>query len=77
MRPIVSVILTSYNKPNFLKKAIDSVLSQTLQNFQLIIADDNSPNKNVWDVINSYNDSRIIIFVIKLLNIQCFIFIII
>lgn len=62
MRPIVSVILTSYNKPNFLKKAIDSVLSQTLQNFQLIIADDNSPNKNVWDVINSYNDSRIISF---------------
>jgi len=60
--PIVSVILTSYNKPKFLKKAIDSVLNQTYSNIQLIIADDNSPKKEVWEVINSYDDPRIISF---------------
>jgi spore maturation protein CgeD len=59
---VVSVILTSYNKPVYLKRAIESVLSQTYKNFELIIADDNSPNQEVWEVINSYNDSRIIKF---------------
>lgn len=58
----VSVILTSYNKPLLLKRAIDSVLSQTYKDFELIIADDNSPNEKVWDFIESYKDSRIISF---------------
>lgn len=58
----VSVILTSYNKPSFLERAIKSVLAQTYKDFQLIIAEDNSPNKNVWNVINSFKDSRIISF---------------
>lgn len=58
----ISVILTSYNKPVFLKKAIRSVLDQTFKNFQLVIADDNSPNSEVWNVINSFSDERIISF---------------
>jgi spore maturation protein CgeD len=33
MNPKVSVILTSYNKPAFLEKAIKSVLSQTYDNY--------------------------------------------
>jgi len=47
----VSVILTSYNKPAYLKKAIDSVLNQTYDMIHLIIAEDNSPNTEVYDVI--------------------------
>jgi len=62
MSATVSIILTSYNKPKFLKKAIDSVLGQTYKNLQLIIADDNSPDEEVWNVINSYTDSRIVSF---------------
>ena len=62
MTPNVSVILTSYNKPLYLKKAIDSVLNQTYEKLHLIIADDNSPNKEVWDVINSYSDPRVTAF---------------
>lgn len=58
----ISIILTSYNKPTFLKKAIESVLSQTFKNFELIVADDNSPNPEVWNVINSFSDKRIISF---------------
>lgn len=58
----VSVILTSYNKPELLKRAIDSVLSQTYDNFELVVADDNSPNKKVWELINSYDDHRIVSF---------------
>lgn len=55
MQPnLASVILTSYNQPAFLKRAIESVLSQTYDHFELIIADDNSPNKQVENVISEY-----------------------
>lgn len=59
---LASVVLTSYNKPVYLKRAIDSVLAQTYENFELIIADDNSPNEAVWELINKYDDPRIISF---------------
>ena len=38
--PKVSVILTTYNRPQFLQRAIDSVLAQTLKDIELIIIDD-------------------------------------
>jgi glycosyltransferase involved in cell wall biosynthesis len=38
----VSVILTLFNSKNFFKRAIDSVLSQTFTDFELIIVDDGS-----------------------------------
>lgn len=47
----VTVVLTSYNKPILLKKAIDSVLGQTYENIHLIIADDNSSDIGVAKVI--------------------------
>lgn len=54
----VSVILTSYNKPTYLDRAIKSVLAQTYSDYELIIADDNSPNKEVQVVINHYLDNE-------------------
>ena len=54
----VSVILTSYNKPRYIKLAIDSMLAQTYPNWELLIMDDNS-DKVVKDMILSYEDERI------------------
>jgi glycosyltransferase involved in cell wall biosynthesis len=54
----VSVILTSYNHASYLRDAIDSVLSQTYCDFELIIWDDASTDES-WLIINSYKDSRI------------------
>lgn len=54
----VSVIIPSYNHGKFLKKAIDSVLSQTYEEFELIILDDCSTD-NSAKIINSYRDKRI------------------
>ncbi|GAA3951402.1 glycosyltransferase family 2 protein [Hymenobacter algoricola] len=42
--PLVSVILPVYNAGEYLRPAIDSILSQTLQDFELIIVDDCSPD---------------------------------
>ena len=52
-QPLVSVLLTSYNRPQMIRRAIQSVLGQTYSNFELIILDDNS-NEETRTVIESY-----------------------
>ncbi len=56
--PKVSVILTSYNHDKYVREAIESVLNQTFQDFELIIWDDASVDDS-WEIIQSYNDPRI------------------
>lgn len=42
MNPIVSIILPTYNRSNYLERAIKSVLDQSFQEWELIIVDDAS-----------------------------------
>lgn len=59
--PSVSVIITSYNKENFIEKAIRSVLEQRYKNFQCIIVDDASTDATVDRIrqcLASINDDR-------------------
>lgn len=57
--PLVSIIITTYNRPDILPKTIESVLSQTFSNFELIIIDDCSEEPTKKCVL-SFNDERII-----------------
>ena len=41
--PKVSVILPTYDRPEYLRKAVDSVGSQTYENVELVVVDDHSP----------------------------------
>ncbi len=50
----VSVVLTSYNNAKYLTRAIESVINQTYDNFELIIADDNSSDQEVINIIEEY-----------------------
>lgn len=52
---MVSVIVPNYNHSNYLNQRIDSILSQTYQDFELIILDDCSTDDS-RDVINQYRN---------------------
>lgn len=57
-QPLVTVVMVSYNSELFIKEAIESVLCQSYQNFELVICDDASKD-NTWEIIQRYNDPRI------------------
>lgn len=57
-KPLVSVIMPAYNRKDIIKMAIDSVLNQTYENFELIIIDDCSTD-GTRDLLKNINDSRI------------------
>jgi len=52
----VDILLTSYNRYKYVSQAIESVLNQTYDNFELFILDDNS-NKETTDAISKYLDN--------------------
>lgn len=56
--PLVSIILPTYNRYEFLKRAIDSVLLQSMTDWELIIWDDGS-NDGTADYCQSLFDKRI------------------
>lgn len=51
--PLVSVILPTFNREKLLKRAIDSVINQTYNFWELIIADDGSED-NTFEIIKKY-----------------------
>lgn len=58
MNELVSIIMPNYNCENYLKDTIDSVISQTYTNWELLFVDDCSTD-NSLELIKSYNDERI------------------
>ena len=55
---LVSVIITTYNRPSYLKEAIESVVKQKYKNIEIIVADDCS-RENPQPIIEAFQDSRI------------------
>ena len=61
MDSLVTVYITNHNYGKYIKKSIDSVLSQTYKNFELIIIDDGSTD-NSKEIIEKYkNDIKVTI----------------
>lgn len=60
--PAVSVLLTSYNRPRYLPQAVQSVLAQTMGDWELIILDDSSADPGVTEYLRAvWNHPQVII----------------
>ena len=57
--PKISVILPAFNEEKYICDAIESVLSQSFDDFELIVVNDGSTD-NTLNIINSLDDDRII-----------------
>ncbi|MBI1299288.1 glycosyltransferase [bacterium] len=57
-RPLVSVIMPTYNRGHLIQPAVKSVLGQTFTNFELVIVDDASSDDTA-EVVASFQDDRI------------------
>ena len=56
-QPLVSIIIPVYNGSNFLREAIESALSQTYTNIEIIVVNDGSDDAGVTKAImDSYGD---------------------
>jgi hypothetical protein len=60
-RPLVSVLLPVYNGKPYLDAALQSILSQTYQRFEVIAIDDGSTDGS-YEIIQTFADSRIHLF---------------
>lgn len=54
-KPLVSVIITTCNRAEYVKKALDSVLSQTYKNIEVVVLNDGSTD-NTLETISAYKD---------------------
>ena len=61
---LISIIMPTFNHAQYVGRAIESVLEQTIKNWELIIIDNNSTDKTA-NVLNVYKDERIKIYQIK------------
>ena len=58
INPLVSIILPTYNRLEYLQRSIGSVLNQTYQDWELIVWDDGS-NDGSGEFCQTYKDQRI------------------
>ena len=56
--PTVSVVITTYNRPKALKRAIESALKQTLKPLEILVCEDGS-SVEVEQIITSFNCPQI------------------
>ena len=56
--PLVTVLMPVYNAAPYLAEAVESILSQTLTDFEFLVVDDGSTDDSV-EILRQYNDPRI------------------
>jgi hypothetical protein len=56
--PVVSVLIPTFNRPRYLSEALSSVVHQNYSNLEIFVMRDGG--EEVGDIVNSFNDQRII-----------------
>ena len=64
MSPFFTVVIPTYNCADYLERSLNSVFSQTYQDFEIIVVD-NSSTDHTKDVLSSFNNERLIVIKVK------------
>lgn len=59
MSPLVTILMPVFKTAPYLREAMDSMLSQSFKDFELIVLDDCSPD-NAQEILDAYADPRIV-----------------
>lgn len=59
MNPKVSICLAQYNRAEYLRPTLDSLLSQSYDAFEVIVVNDGSSDARVREILDSYHDTRL------------------
>jgi glycosyltransferase involved in cell wall biosynthesis len=60
-KPLVTVTIPMYNNDRYIAETIESVLCQTMDDFELLIYDDHSSDRS-YEIACSYDDPRITVY---------------
>ena len=58
-RPLVSIIIPCYNYANYIEKCIDSALSQTYENIEVIVIDNGSTDESLSIIREFENNNKV------------------
>lgn len=50
---MISIALASFNGEKYIREQLDSILNQTIQDFEVVVCDDNSTD-NTWSILEEY-----------------------
>ena len=53
---MISVVIPNYNGLEYLKKCLEALKNQSVKDFDIIIVDDASTEKNIEDIIKDYEN---------------------
>jgi glycosyltransferase involved in cell wall biosynthesis len=57
--PKVSVVCAWYNRADYIRDTVDSLLAQDFDSFEIVIINDGSPDPRVKEILDSYEDPRL------------------
>jgi glycosyltransferase involved in cell wall biosynthesis len=57
-KPLVSIVIPTYNRANYIIKTIQSLLVQTFSNFEILVIDDGSTD-NTDQIMQQVDDPRV------------------
>ena len=61
--PFFSILIPSFNRPVELKRCVESVLKSSFDDFEIIVSDDNSPQKiEITEVMSAFSENKKVIF---------------
>ena len=70
-KPLVSICIPTYNKGEYIKQTLDSLVNQSYEKIEIIVYDNNSTD-NTRSIINDYSSSRRMFYYKNQTNIGCY-----